>query len=312
MLSFYLWQNEKKEETESQTMLKRLKLQGILKEAEKSYFATNDNKEDSEKKFNTWLASQGFFASSKENKEKSSTSKLSSKENKKLNAEQNTAENVQMSVFFPKKDSKKPKTQIKPASHEKPWNHSTKTLERGYITNLSDFFPRDTYTLMPDHKALLTRELKGMTLEEVKEFMQTNLNYDPKILKLIDENTSRPFYHKVKTIIDVQTKNKFDEIGEQPTKAALHLTNDTNTFPYKQTKSFLGINEIDNLNSRMQNKYQSKSNHQVIITQLNKPKKLKDDKLEVIRRDFSEELSEFMKDKRHGYLEKKYDKVFIC
>jgi len=309
LLGFYLWHNEKKDVSESQTMLKRLQVQGILRETEKSYFSTNDNKEDSEKKFNMWLANQGFFTS-KENNEKTKTSKLTLKDNKKENSEQNKAENVQMTVFFPKRDFKKAKTQIKPASHEKAWNYSTKTLDRPYTTNLTDFFPRDPYTLMPDHKALLTRELKGMSLEEVKEFMQKNLNYDPKLLKLIDENTNKPFYHKAKTIIDVQTKNKFDEICEQPTKAALNLTNDTNTFPYKQTKLLLGINE--NLTSLATNNYDSKSNSEVKNFQRNKPKKIKDDKLEVIKRDFSEELSDFMKDKRHGCLEKKYDKVFIC
>ena len=100
---------------------------------------------------------------------------------------------------------------------------------KDYITNLNDFFTRDPYTKLPENLdlMLLNTELKGMSLDEVKEFMKKRLIDDPRAFKrmrqmspsvaIVDPSDQRPVYYAPKNIIDAQTKIKLsDETCPKP------------------------------------------------------------------------------------------------
>ena len=236
-------------------------------------------------------------------------------------------------------DAKKKKTNTKSISNIA-WNYSTKAPEKDYINNLKDFFPRDPYTCLPKNLnlVLLEKELRGMSLEEVKEFMNKNLekphlnlNHDP-----FSNKMNPNVVYKPKNIIDVPAKVKIPKEERVIDEAGFNLCNDKTAFPYKQATKFIERSQsIDKIrcdlinnrnilkkeNSRIESSSSSKtqdSNMTDSIFTLNRAKnqfKLenqeKDEKLERIRVNYGSELSEFMKDRRHGNLSQKYEKVFI-
>jgi hypothetical protein len=236
-------------------------------------------------------------------------------------------------------DNKKKKTNTKSISNME-WNYSTKTPKKDYINDLKDFFPRDPYTCLPKNLnlVLLEKELRGMSLEEVKEFMnknlkkpRLNLNHDPFSNK-INPNV----VYKPKNIIDVPTKVKISKDDRLVDEAGFNLCNDKTAFPYKQATKFIERSEsIDKIkwdllnkrnnkkpNSRNESSNSSKTQDSHITSdsiftlrqaknQLKMENLEKDEKLERIRVNYGSELSEFMKDPRHGNLSQKYEKVFI-
>ncbi len=236
-------------------------------------------------------------------------------------------------------DTKKKKTNTKSISNMG-WNYSTKTPKKDYVNNLKDFFPRDPYTCLPNNLnlVLLEKELRGMTLEQVKEFMNKNLekphlnlNHDPFSNK-INPNV----VYKPKNIIDVPTKVKIPKEERLIDEAGFNLCNDKTAFPYKQATKFIerskSIDKIrcDIINTKNTKKHNSRidssdssktvdsnvtSDSIFTLSRAKKQFKLenleKDEKLERIRINYGSELSEFMKDTRHGNISQKYDKVFI-
>ncbi|CAF0798567.1 unnamed protein product [Brachionus calyciflorus] len=323
MLSSYMWTQEKKEKEELKKAENKLRTQDILKEIERAHFSIYVDKEESEKKFDTWLISQGFDSEGhliepppkpeKEKKEYNlglknillipdeTESKITT--NSKLDSDSKTVDNKSSSYKTKRKEQK---LNDKKIYHPKEWNYSTKPPEKNYITNLKDFFPRDPHTQLPLNLDLvmLNKELKGMSLEQVKEFMRKNLKSHPSTPSLKSE---RPVYFKPKNIVDAQAKIRSEEYQLGIDNAGLFLGDDIDSFGYKQARNFIR-NNYENLNSDDHVSYYENAPchfrpHTV--------KKYIDDKLEIVKNTYGEGLADFMMDRRSGKMRGKYEKVFI-
>lgn len=167
------------------------------------------------------------------------------------------------------------------------WNSYSKPRKADYINDLKDFYPRDPYTCLPKNLnlVLLNKELRGMSLEQVKEFMDQKLNRPLTSTTTMDEH--KPIVYKPRNIVDVPTKAKLTSDDRLVEETGLTLTNDKTTFPYTDAKRFI----------------EQKS---MFMTTT----KTNDNGLQRIEAHFGPELSEFMKDRR-GLLSQKYEKVFI-
>lgn len=128
-----------------------------------------------------------------------------------------------------------------------------------------------------------------MSLENVKEFMSSNISNSSS--KLVTSN-SRPVYFRPKYVKDLPKKSVNEEKkAERIDSAGVNLTNDPRSFPFKQMSHYINkpaVNKSLHSNSRS------------------------DENLNIITRNYGNDLSEYMMDKRHGKLSKKYEKVFIC
>jgi hypothetical protein len=335
LISSYIWRIDKKVLEEQEALMRRVKTQDILKEIEVAHLAYYENNQDPEKNFDKWLVNQGFLPDSEIEKQAQEallepkqpivkktkkTLVLSSYVSGQNKAETKHESNDKNSF----KNKKKTKLSKSTAAliHPKEWDYSTKPKEKDYITNLSDFYPRDPYTLHPENVdlVLINKELKGMSLEQVKEFMKKTLKQksgtDPNSVSNIPELRT-PFYYKPKYIIDTQTKFKLDQIDEKKIDSTgLNLYNDPETIYFKQARQFV----TNSAEERRQKQRRSISNAygnqnpttgtiDLIKSQLNE--NLKDEKLNIVKNVYGNDLKEFMVDKRHGTINQKYEKVFI-
>ena len=203
--------------------------------------------------------------------------------------------------------------------HEKDWNYSTKPSEKSYVTNLNDFYPRDPYTFLPKNIDLVTinRELKGMSLEQVKEFMKKQLPRDK--VKSSDPGNERSVLYKPVNIVDAQTKaTRTHDDTRIHDELALALFNEPKSFQFKQVKKFIKksggeIKPPPNMDS-YGSYYNTAATLRKIKKQLASADEAhppKDEKLDIVRRDYGQGLSDFMRD-RKGQMSQKYEKVFIC
>ena len=239
---------------------------------------------------------------------------------------------------YPKFGKKLGANSKSPKSPENPWNYSTKAKGKEYITNLNDFFPRDHYTKMPENLdlMLLNTELKGMSMEQVKEFMRKKLENNPNAFKhirtgspgIMDPADERPVYYAPKNIVDTQTKVRLPEDTPAMDIAAFSFGNDINSFAFREAKRF-----VDNSQAKQKAKKAGLSSHgsyyntEDTLSQIkgllstnttttgnnitNSKGQFKDEKLEIVRKNYGKDLADFMTDKRHGKMSQKYEKVFI-
>lgn len=268
-----------------------------------------ETKEESEDKFNEWLISQGFKPRNDENAIIIPNSKLdTSKAEPVTSPETNSKEKR---VKTKRIDSTK-------KIHEKDWNYSTKAEENDYVTNLDDFYPRNPFTQMPENLdlVLVNKELKGMSLEQVKEFMHKKIANNPNAFRQFNSESERPVYYRPKNVIDLQTKVKLDPSKKGVDEAGVNLTNDPKSFPFRQIKRFVAKSKSkEDMSSSYGNYTHIESTVKLIKQQLSSDAcdKMGDkDKLNIIKQNFGNELSDYMMDKRHGKLSQKYEKVFIC
>jgi hypothetical protein len=190
------------------------------------------------------------------------------------------------------------------------WNISTRLKKEPYLKNLDDFYPRDPYTLMPSDTELLLlhRELNGLTIEEVKEFMREN--YKDKAMKnrdkidviesttkkmhTLEPNTEREHYFRPKNIMDYEPKRKDPEHKYGLDQASFALSRTPTSTCYDRTRDFLNDKQKQVSEPDVQN-------DEVLVNGNNF--------FDVY---FGPELYEYMKDKKNGKISKKYEKVFIC
>lgn len=324
MLSSYIWKQEKKVELGQRRAENKIKTQDILKEIEKAHLSYFSDLEESEKQFDKFLVNQGFNSEEKKVEQtKKKENNLGLKSILLVPDEQKTKESGQFlsqmdirssgleSLMTSSKKIKQKMTkipQIKRACHQKDWNYSTKPSIKEYISNLNDFFPRDPYTLLPSNEDLIfiNKELKGMSLAQVKEFMKKNLrNSKSSPAYLTSNQVSRPFYYKPKNIIDTQAKIRSENENFGIDRTGLLLGDDINSFGFRQVQNFV-YNNIENFFLT------NSENYQLNLTNNQHSKnKLIDDKLEIVEHTFSPELANFMMDKRSGKMSQKYEKVFI-
>ena len=212
------------------------------------------------------------------------------------------------------------------------WNYSTKAKENDYVANLNDFFPRDPYTKLPENLdlMLLNSELKGMSLDEIKEFMKRKLISNPKAFRqmrdmstgIVDPSEQRPVYYAPRNIVDAQTKIKHCDEKPPMDVAGFHFGNDINAFPFKEANRFVEKNKSKKSNARATS-HGTYYNTDDTLSQIKglldtdetrgRPKpKINDEKLEIVKKNFGPDLADFMTDKRHGKMSQKYEKVFIC
>jgi hypothetical protein len=342
---------DKKAIDEQEALMKRVQTQEILKEIEKSHFTYYENSDESAKHFDKWLMNQGFLRdeevekqaeaaanppSQAKTKKKDKGMVLSSFVSGKTLINNKKAEAAKAAEEAEKAESERKKklekrTPFVPMNHAKQWDYSVRPEGKEYTTNLDDFFPRDPYTLAPMNLdlVLLNKELKGMSLIEVKEFMNKPIKGVKQSPVISQEE--RPFYYKPKNIIDAQTKYKIAEVDEKRIDSAgMTLQNDTGLFQYKQAKRFVDkqvearrtakARSMYDIGEEAGSSYGSYFNTndtlRMIKEQLGETKKMRararDEKLDIVRGNYGDELKEFMTNKRHGVMDQKYEKVFIC
>jgi hypothetical protein len=341
---------DKKAIEEQEALMKRLQTQDILKEIEKSHFTYYEDSEESAKNFDKWLANQGFLSDKEVEKQaEKAASKNQAKTKKKdkqlllssfvsdktlINNRKAEAEAEEAKNEKKKLAKKKVDPHFVPIIHSKQWDYSVRPEGKEYVTNLGDFFPRDPYTLAPMNidLVLLNKELKGMTLEQVKEFMKKPNESRNRPISLAE----RPFYYKPKNIIDAQTKYKLDEVDvKRIDSAGMTLQNDTDLFQFQQAQKFVDKavearnsksksmqaipNETSQDKSSSYGSYFNTADTLKLIkgqlgseTTKKTPKSSRDDKLNIVKNNYGEDLKDFMTNKRHGVIDQKYEKVFIC
>lgn len=328
-----MWSQEKKGQLREKRTEDRLKTQEILKEIERAHLSYFPDLEESERQFDKFLMNQGF------NPEENKIDESQPKEKKEYNlglknillipddeVEKDTnnifsqldirSSDITSIITSSRKTqpkNQKQTSEIKKAYHDKEWNYSTKPSEKKYVSNLKDFFPRDPYTLLPSNGDLLliNKELRGMSLEQVKEFMKTNLKKNKSSSFAYQRNySSRPVYYKPKNIIDTQAKIRSDDQTLGIDNAGLFLGDDIESFGFRQAQNFIHNN--------LENFFSAKSDHDDGYEWNRKKKnahdcdkKFIDDKLEIVESNYGPELAKFMTDRRSGKMSQKYEKVFI-
>lgn len=319
----------------------------MLKEIEESHYVYYGDSEESEKQFDRWLVNQGFLQDDEVKKQAdaaASNKKLPNvkKKEKKIvlssyvsptpassrKSDMTLSENLlsnkkhdnESDEKTPAPTKKVEKLPFVPLTHPKAWDYSTKADEKDYVTNLTDFYPRDPYTLEYEGIDLfkMNKELKGMSVNEVKEFMKKPLG------QLVGQSGDKefkqnrpPFYYKPKYIIDAQTKYKLEQIDEKRIDhAGMTLANDADLFQFKQAKKFVAHQQDKKAAqaSSHGSYFNTNDTLKLIKSQLNEDKKsgIKDEKLEIVKKNYGQDLSDFMRDKRHDKMDQRYEKVFIC
>lgn len=318
-----MWHSEKNLQSKMRKLSERLRTQDILLEIERehSVLQTEINlglgdKQTEHKIFDNWLTNQKFINKNQVADQSIVPHRESITAKKKLPSikkahddETSDEEEPKRTVHAGKIDKRKGipvRNKYIPLEHDNEWNYSTKVSEKEYMRNLDDFYPRDPYTCMPNDIdiLLLYRHLNGMTLEQVKEFMQNNEKDKADIIKLakLDQeyrknkkqtsksnSKERPVYYRPMNIIDYESKKMQSPEDKHLDEVGLNLTNDKNSFYFKDSKKFI------------ENKSSTYSKHQP------------DDVLEIknmIEFYFNSDLYDYMKDK-NGKIHPKYEKVFI-
>lgn len=154
-----------------------------------------------------------------------------------------------------------------------------------------------------------------MSLSEVKEFMRKKLPRELVQSKRL--SNERPAYYRSNHVIDLPKK------GENPDKSAtigdesgLHLTNDVKSHPFSLIDEYFANRKLAQTAAELSS-LDDDSHSDTVVSLIKKPPQMMnrgkyDESLEVIRRMHGSGLYEFMRDKKSGKLNKKYDKVFIC
>lgn len=191
------------------------------------------------------------------------------------------------------------------------WNTSIKANHNKYVPNLDDFYPRDPYTNLPTDADIvfLNKELKGHSMDRVRNLIHKDFsNFYSQSINLSME-TSRSVVFKPKNVIDTQIKGKNKNSDCNISNAGLHLGSDPNSYQFKQLKSY--GNYYNTADTLKKIKKQLKDDN--FKENFNKDiKVVRDEKLEIVEKLYGKGLSDFMTDTRHGKINQKYEKVFIC
>ncbi|XP_005089620.1 ankyrin repeat and KH domain-containing protein mask isoform X2 [Aplysia californica] len=148
-----------------------------------------------------------------------------------------------------------PKKMGPPFFNDKEWNKSTKAPESTYITNLTDDFPRDEYTMMPQVKGIpkfyegkFVRPITPNTVDEdiKRRGSQVKLRRprlpNEVIRSVLAKDSSaidRGMIFKCKHIGDVHTKKKYEVDEKGRPEAPLHLSNDVRSQMVQNSVRFL-------------------------------------------------------------------------
>ena len=130
-----------------------------------------------------------------------------------------------------------------------PWKIPLKVDDPPYITNLSDDYPRDEYTMMPLVESapkfydgrhgprLYRKDVKPGSIDTKKKLRKPNLSKEILEKGLMDDasQSDRPFIFKPKHIADVHLKKKYDDEVKGKSEVSLHLCDDINSFLVKNS-----------------------------------------------------------------------------
>jgi len=283
ILAAEMWHQDKDGVAKEMQQLKKVKMQQILKELEEEEEEKAAKQFYGEDAFKQWMENKNLtqkttpensaFIQTKEtgykpnsvarNNEITSSKLITDKKSIGDTEEQNEAiddkEPVKEVVSDPEKDKENEKDKskkIKPLMYnEKDWVKSTKTSKKSYITNLTDDFPRDEYTMMPKVKGApkfyegkFVRPMTPSNVDKdiIEKGTETKLR-KPKlpaevISKVLAKDASksdRGQLFKCKHIGDVRTKKKYDEDQKGRPEAPLHLCNDLNSQLVKNSLKIL-------------------------------------------------------------------------
>lgn len=285
-----------------------------------------ETRDESEQHFDNWLASQGFHPTESKPSIKNSNQSTTTTATTTLESAgaTNSSLNLNDAASSMRMANQPADVEFPPLIHAKDWNYSTKPDKPEYVTNLDDLYPRDPFTQMPENLDLIlvNNELKGMSLEQVKHFMKKKLQHNnanhhhhqvasSSSTQKITRGGRQPFYYRPKHVLDVQAKTKLDEAKRPLDEAGVNLTNDKNTFPFRQLDKFVSNSKISSSkSSTLYGNYQKTDSTVKLIKQ--QLATTNDDKLNIVNQNYGSDLRDFMTDKRHAKMSQKYEKVFIC
>jgi hypothetical protein len=324
LLNAGIWHNNKKALAQDIKLVQKLRTQDVLKEIELLWHNQPNDQFRTEQKspqqnFDEWLINQGIakpndetnydYDSNSDNQIKKA--KIKTKENSNYSTNSINKHKKIPPISSAEEDQKAKKVVGQPGHRiytinpdEPDWNYSTKVDEKEYEPILRDFYPRDPYTCLPQDIdiLLLNKELKGKTVDEIRKFMNENLlKSKQRPPTIINIDSERPVYQKPKSILDAQ--HKLITPGEKRPIDSAGLTlceNDMKSFPFKQAAK------------QLKSKNKSYYNTANVLDQIKKQlEPTKDEKLEIVRRNYGSDLSDFMLDKRRAQMSQKYEKVFI-
>ncbi|XP_063432151.1 ankyrin repeat domain-containing protein 53-like [Mytilus trossulus] len=156
--------------------------------------------------------------------------------------------------------------------HPYDWRLALHPPKPGYITNLTDEYPRDMYTMMPKNKSATMyydgkfapkvnvidenskhRKLKSMKIQKPNlpdEVIDRYLSNDP-------TRQDRPMVFKSRHISDVNKKKKYEDNVKGKDEVTLHLCEDFSSFMYRN--ALLRSNTIDVIGKQESDDWQSKA-----------------------------------------------------
>lgn len=137
------------------------------------------------------------------------------------------------------------------------WDFSTRAEEGEYVTDLSDDYPRDPYTLMPDVEGA-PKYYDGFPLQREKDDKidtKKTLREPDLPQEVIDQELSRktrpvnrPFIFKPKHVFDTHKKKRFPEDVVGRSEVAIHVCDDYSSLLFQNSLGFGGVSFTDLLN----------------------------------------------------------------
>ncbi|KAL5022802.1 hypothetical protein ScPMuIL_001957 [Solemya velum] len=137
------------------------------------------------------------------------------------------------------------------------WDYSTRAEQGEYVTDLSDDYPRDPYTLMPDvedapkyYDGFPLQRQKVIEIDTKKPLRKPDLPQE-----VIDQELSRktrpvhrPFIFKPKHVFDTHKRKKFSEDVVGRSEVAIHVCDDYSSLLFQNSLGFGGVSFTDLLN----------------------------------------------------------------
>lgn len=174
------------------------------------------------------------------------------------------------------KDKDKRKTMKVPRFYNTTeWNKSTKTPGKEYVSNLTDDFPRDEYTMMARvkgapkfyegkfHRPITPNNIDDDIRKKGSRAKLRQPRLPAEIIRheLSDypAGTNRGMLFKCKHIGDVHTKKKYDIDTRGRSEAPLHLINDVRSYMIKNSVRLLGLGSNSSGRSQSSKSHLSKS-----------------------------------------------------
>lgn len=294
ILAAEMWHQDKDDVSKEMQQLKKVKMQQVLRDIEDEEEENAAKQFYGEEAFEQWMANKnlsktpdklptkkgskdvGYKPNSVARKNEGAKSVQPSPDERKLNSQPQEKEQQQeltdedlLKGLLP--DDEKSKTDDQetlkkpgpPFYNDVEWNKSTKIpkIRAPYIPHLTDDYPRDEYTIMPQAKGVpkfyegkFVRPMTPSNIDDDVLEKGTEVKFrkprlpDEVVRKVMAKDASaidRGMLFKCKHIGDVHTKKKYDIDEKGRPEAPLHLTNDVRSQMVKQSVRLLDARMIN-------------------------------------------------------------------